>query len=69
MVLDIPFRGGMVPLTGCRLQVREPAALGEADRMGLVPTVLIVDDHPLFRDALEAALGTAFPDGATSPKR
>jgi DNA-binding NarL/FixJ family response regulator len=34
--------------------------------MGLVPTVLIVDDHPLFRDALEAALGTAFPDGATA---
>jgi len=34
--------------------------------MGLVPAVLIVDDHPLFRDALSAALGTAFPDGATA---
>ena len=34
--------------------------------MGHVPTVLIVDDHPLFRDALEAALDTAFPDGATA---
>ena len=32
--------------------------------MAQVPTVLIVDDHPLFRDALEVALGTAFPDGA-----
>ena len=34
--------------------------------MSRVPTVLIVDDHPLFRDALEAALGTAFPDGAVA---
>ena len=34
--------------------------------MGRVPTVLIVDDHPLFRDALEVALETAFPDGATA---
>lgn len=32
--------------------------------MSQVPTVLIVDDHPLFRDALEVALGAAFPDGA-----
>ncbi|MEM9739127.1 MAG: response regulator transcription factor [Pseudomonadota bacterium] len=29
------------------------------------PTVLIVDDHPLFRDALEAALVSAYPDGAS----
>ena len=28
------------------------------------PRVLIVDDHPLFRDALSSALLTAFPDGA-----
>lgn len=28
------------------------------------PRVLIVDDHPLFRDALGSALNTAFPDGA-----
>ncbi|MDF1681676.1 response regulator transcription factor [Ponticaulis sp.] len=28
------------------------------------PAVLIVDDHPLFRDALKAALQKAFPDGA-----
>ena len=27
-------------------------------------TVLIVDDHPLFRDALKSALQKAFPDGA-----
>jgi DNA-binding NarL/FixJ family response regulator len=30
------------------------------------PTALIVDDHPLFRDALAAALAQAFPDGATA---
>ena len=28
------------------------------------PCVLIVDDHPLFRDALETALQLAFPAGA-----
>jgi len=28
------------------------------------PSVLIVDDHPLFRDALELALNAAYPDGA-----
>ena len=28
------------------------------------PRVLIVDDHPLFRDALSSALVSAFPDGA-----
>lgn len=28
------------------------------------PQILIVDDHPLFRDALESALYLAFPDGA-----
>ncbi len=28
------------------------------------PKVLIVDDHPLFRDALETALQLAFPKGA-----
>ena len=32
--------------------------------MGQAPDVLIVDDHPLFRDALEVALAQAFPDGA-----
>lgn len=31
-----------------------------------VPTVLIVDDHPLFRDALNAALEQAYPDGSKS---
>ena len=34
--------------------------------MGHVPDVLIVDDHPLFRDALELALAQAFPDGASA---
>lgn len=34
--------------------------------MGMVPAVLIVDDHPLFRDALAVALDSAFPDGATA---
>ena len=28
------------------------------------PAVLIVDDHPLFRDALKSALEKAFPEGA-----
>lgn len=32
--------------------------------MGTAPSILIVDDHPLFRDALEAALIGAFPDNA-----
>ncbi len=32
--------------------------------MATAPKVLIVDDHPLFRDALETALACAFPDGA-----
>ncbi len=32
--------------------------------MGQAPDVLIVDDHPLFRDALEIALAQAFPAGA-----
>lgn len=32
--------------------------------MGVSPRVLIVDDHPLFRDALDMALQQAFPDGA-----
>ena len=30
------------------------------------PSVLIVDDHPLFGDALEAALVAAYPDGASA---
>jgi len=30
------------------------------------PSVLIVDDHPLFRDALETALLAAYPDGASA---
>lgn len=30
------------------------------------PRVLIIDDHPLFRDALDAALQAAFPNGALS---
>ncbi|MGH1420991.1 MAG: response regulator [Hyphomonas sp.] len=30
--------------------------------MGKAAKVLIVDDHPLFRDALDAALQLAFPD-------
>jgi len=30
------------------------------------PRVLIVDDHPLFRDALETALECAFPAGAVA---
>ena len=34
--------------------------------MAGIPTVLIVDDHPLFRDALEVALTAAFPDGPTA---
>ncbi|MEZ5945686.1 MAG: response regulator transcription factor [Hyphomonas sp.] len=34
--------------------------------MSEVPTILIVDDHPLFRDALEVALNAAFPDGAVA---
>ncbi|MEM1150844.1 MAG: response regulator transcription factor [Pseudomonadota bacterium] len=32
--------------------------------MASAPSVLIVDDHPLFRDALAAALMAAYPDGA-----
>lgn len=32
--------------------------------MAQTPLVLIVDDHPLFRDALETALERAYPDGA-----
>ena len=32
--------------------------------MGQAPDVLTVDDHPLFRDALEIALAQAFPAGA-----
>lgn len=32
--------------------------------MRQAPSVLIIDDHPLFRDALEAALHNAFADGA-----
>lgn len=32
--------------------------------MPVAPRVLIVDDHPLFRDALETALECAFPTGA-----
>lgn len=34
--------------------------------MGKAPHVLIVDDHPLFRDALEIALAQAFPAGANA---
>ncbi|MCA8900128.1 MAG: response regulator transcription factor [Hyphomonas sp.] len=34
--------------------------------MAETPTILIVDDHPLFRDALEVALKAAFPEGATA---
>ncbi|HCX10380.1 MAG TPA: DNA-binding response regulator, partial [Hyphomonas sp.] len=30
------------------------------------PRVLIVDDHPLFRDALETALECAYPAGAAA---
>lgn len=33
--------------------------------MGQMPAILIVDDHPLFRDALEVALQSAFPTGST----
>lgn len=36
--------------------------------MRKAPQILIVDDHPLFRDALEQALRTAFPDGAQCDK-
>ncbi len=36
--------------------------------MRTAPQILIVDDHPLFRDALEQALRTAFPDGAVCDK-
>ena len=34
--------------------------------MTQAPRVLIVDDHPLFRDALETALECAYPAGATA---
>ncbi|MEM9669127.1 MAG: response regulator transcription factor [Pseudomonadota bacterium] len=34
--------------------------------MSVAPSVLIVDDHPLFRDALETALHTAFPGDASA---
>lgn len=34
--------------------------------MTTVPRALIVDDHPLFRDALETALREAFGDAATT---
>jgi|TARA_R110000796_G_scaffold195485_6_gene312056 DNA-binding NarL/FixJ family response regulator len=34
------------------------------NKMPDAPRVLIVDDHPLFRDALETALECAFPSGA-----
>lgn len=33
---------------------------------GPTPFILIVDDHPLFRDALETALHAAFPGAASS---
>lgn len=34
--------------------------------MEQAPSVLIIDDHPLFRDALDAALAQAFTKGAQS---
>lgn len=33
---------------------------------GRVPFIIIVDDHPIFREALETALHAAYPDGATA---
>ena len=50
----------------CVANRRDCLSSGEMGRnkMPDAPRVLIVDDHPLFRDALETALECAFPSGA-----